>query len=377
MEQREEQHEVINAEAVEIISDSQEEQPLAPYSPFQEEEVNVKAYTKSAVDPKDANAPIPEPVFTPPPMNAGQQQAGNTPPSTPPPPVNPQLKDLPQKEKTNAAKQAAAMVMNGYEALHQFGNWTLTIDEKNLKKMERNNELDMNIPIPVNGRFVPLEAWINAYNSQTSDSFTVSKSFKEEATPVLERVFEKKGIGMTDEQTLIYLFSKDLAVKGIQWAALRSTRKDTLNQLKDLTEAYRTGTIKFGGHQSAPSTPPPPPQSNPEPPASQESYQPEYSAPPPPPNIPEYDFSKSDEVSQTDEDSEGSYVQTPSGEVVNEQDLTVQAMVERTINPDGHAAKQEERAKRKYTKRTDKKNTDVMRLTEKPPRKNRINPDNQ
>ena len=374
MEQREEQHEVINAEAVEIISDSQTEQPLPPYSPFQEEEVNEKAYSKTTVDPKDANAPIPEPIFTPPPISGGQPN-GNTPPNTPPQPVNPQLKDLPQKEKTNASKQAAAMVMNGYEALHQFGNWTLTIDEKNLKKLERNNELDMNIPIPVNGRFVPLNAWIDAYNTQTADAFSVSKSFKEEVTPVLERVLEKKGIGMTDEQTLVYLFSKDLAVKGIQWASLRSTRKDTLNQLKDLTEAYRSGRINFGGQQ--PTNTPPPQQNNTE--SAAQSYQPEYSAPPPPPNIPEYDFNPSPDVEGNDEDIEAntSYVQTPSGEVVNENDLTVQAMVERTINPDGHAAKQEEKAKRKYTKRTDKKNTDVMVLTQKPTRKNRTNPDNQ
>ena len=180
---------------------------------------------------------------------------------------------------------------------------------------------------------------------------------------------------MTDEQTLVYLFSKDLAVKGIQWASLRSTRKDTLNQLKDLTEAYRSGRINFGGQQ--PTNTPPPQQNNTE--SAAQSYQPEYSAPPPPPNIPEYDFNPSPDVEGNDEDIEAntSYVQTPSGEVVNENDLTVQAMVERTINPDGHAAKQEEKAKRKYTKRTDKKNTDVMVLTQKPTRKNRTNPDNQ
>lgn len=377
-----EEHEEINAESVEINDDSAVVEPLKPFNPYAGEEVNVKAYSQTTVDPKEANSIIEEPTFTPPPIGAGQQgpapsggpSSGPTGPKQPEEPINPKLKDLPSKEKTNAAKQGAAMAMNGYEALHNFANWMLTIDEKNLKKMERKDEIDLRIPVPVNGRFVSMEAWVKAYNEEVQDSFTVDRSFKEEVIPVLERVMEKKGLGMTDEQTLVYLVAKDLAVKAVQFGALRTNRRESLNQLKDVTEAYRSGQFlnnrnNMPPNPQQPSAPPPPPPNMP-------NSQPEYTPPPPPPshdaddNVPVYDFTKGsqslDDNEHTEINAEDSYVETPSGQIVREDDLKTENIVNRVIDPEGYAAKQaENRTKRKYTKRTPTDLTVIESTTKK------------
>jgi uncharacterized protein (TIGR02145 family) len=79
------------------------------------------------------------------------------------------------------------------------------------------------------------------WNEQNKDALTVSKEFKKEVTPVLTRVLEKRGAGLTDEQYLGYLVGKDLIVKLVIVGQLRSTMNDMINVIKDYTEATKAG----------------------------------------------------------------------------------------------------------------------------------------
>ena len=99
----------------------------------------------------------------------------------------------------------------------------------------------------------------------------------EEVTPVLTRVLEKRGAGLTDEQYLGFLVGKDLVVKLVIVAQLRSTMNDMINVIKDYTEATRAGN----GVPSQPKAQAPTPQPTaPQPTAPQPQYQePSHSAP--------------------------------------------------------------------------------------------------
>jgi len=293
----------VNAHAEEIKEPPVERQAFDPLG----DAVNVKSYAKSGatINAKDANTPIPEPVFTPPPIAAStQSEPVVEAPKQPQKPINPQMTELPPKEKSNAAKQAAAMAINGYEFLHQLANNGVKVGEKKLSKLTRDGHIDLSLPVQIGTNIVPMSQWMAVYNEQVGDTFTVSEEFKKEVTPVLERVLEKKGIGATDEQMLIYLVAKDASMKAIQFAGLFKQRKEMINQLKDLTEQWRTQNKMAAQNQPQPQQQAPPPQSN------------TYSPPPPPPDFANENIPLAEEVREdADFGSRHNYAE-PSGNVM-------------------------------------------------------------
>ena len=284
-------HDSVNTEA-EVIGQkyaSPPPPPKAPYNPLTDEKVNEKSYARAniKISPADASKPIPEPTIVPPPTSSSNTGKDGT-VKEPPKPINPLVAELNAKEKTNAAKVAASIAMNAYEAAHMLGNHVIKVSDNKLKKLARKNLINLKMPVPVSPtQSVSLEEFVQAYNEETGNVFTVSKEFKEEVTPVLERVLEKKGIGATDEQQLIYLFSKDLVVKGAQLVALMGQRKQFINHLIDATDAYKKGFVQQQNHQAQQ----PPQQQNNQQSQSQhnDTYKPPYTQPPAPSPIEEDD----------------------------------------------------------------------------------------
>jgi hypothetical protein len=144
----------------------------------------------------------------------------------------------------------------------------MVFNEKKLNKLAQEGEVDFSIRIPLDyasNQTVTLSEFVNEFNSQQKDSLVVSKEFKEEVTPILERVLKKRGIGATDEQMLIFMFGKDIAVKGSMFFAARSQMSEIVGMMKEMTQQ-----MKGGDFSSQTNTPPPPTQpSNPQPFASE------------------------------------------------------------------------------------------------------------
>jgi len=227
--------------------------------------INEKPYTKPnvTIDPKDMMGDIPEPSFQPPPLDLGSPDFAEATPKKEAKPFNPQMNDLPKKEKEVAASHVAKMIMQGYEFAHGVANKGMMFSEKKLNKLAREGEVDFGIQIPYDyssNQTMSAAEFIKEFNDQQKDALVVSQEFKEEVTPVLERVLKKRGIGMTDEQYLIFLFGKDIAIKTTQFMAARSQMSEIINQLKEMTAELKSSR---GG--SAYPTPPPPPPSAPQP----------------------------------------------------------------------------------------------------------------
>lgn len=232
------------------------------YNPLTQEGVNEKSYARPniKITATEANESIPEPMSTAPPQKKEEDSAQKSTTKKTETIVNPQLADLPQKEREMAAKQAAEIAINAYEAINQLGNHLIRINENKVKKLTKSGLLNLDIPLPVNGVKTTIGKYIESYNEEVSDTFSVSSKFKEEILPPLQRYFEKKGIGASDEQSIIYIIGKDLTVKIFQGYALLGAKKDTLNQLIEITEAYNKGNLPNGNnaqqnaHYSAPNT---------------------------------------------------------------------------------------------------------------------------
>jgi hypothetical protein len=257
------------------------------YNPFLQS-VNEKPYSQMnvGVTQEQMSGAIPEPTFSPHtidsnenpynmlngdgiPSGGGNQKRESA-------PFNPMMNDVPDGDKKMGAQHMAKLLVDGYEQLHVFGNKALQVPERKIRKLEKEGLIDLSIPIPYEyGKTITAGEFLQDFNEQNKDALTVSKEFKKEVTPVLTRVLEKRGAGLTDEQYLGYLVGKDLVVKLVIVAQLRTTMNDMINVIKDYTEATRGG----GGVPPQPQAPTPQPQA-PTPTAPQPMYQePDHSAP--------------------------------------------------------------------------------------------------
>lgn len=243
-----------------------EERKAVDYNPL-DEQVNEKSYTTPNTNTQgiDLNAPIPEPRFSPPPMD--KRTINQDQPKQPKPdPINPEMKNLGKKDTEMAAGHMAKLIIQGYEWMHQLANKGLQVSEKKLNRLQAEGEINLNAMIDYDyGKKIRAGDFFIEYNQQVSNVLTVSQEFKDEATPLLEKVLAKRGIGMTDEQMLMFVFGKDIAAKSMIFFQQKAQMNHMLASIKEATMA-----------QYAQAAPPPPPQQSapapqPQAPAKQEA----------------------------------------------------------------------------------------------------------
>lgn len=253
----EDQEQVINAEASIIDETSSEDAKKyqAGNNPFTANQVNTKSYAKSNTKIADdlLNTPIEEPRIIPPPppppptMDAPKVEK----------PFNPELKDLDAKEKNTAAARAADMAIQMYVWLHQLGNKALQISNRKLDKLQQQGLVDLSVPVNYNGAQMTIYQLIGMYNQANEGVLEVSEEFKAKVKPLLIQIFEKKGVGLTPEQELVFIVAQDMTTKAAIVYVVMQQKKDMINAVKDNTAAFRD-YVKNGGN----ATPPPPPPSS-------------------------------------------------------------------------------------------------------------------
>ena len=252
----------------------------AQFNPL-DEAVNEKTYSRPNVNTSgtEFTKPIEEPRYAPPPMEK-KKLYDDDPKKKEREPINPELKDLPKKDKEMAASQMAKMIIQGYSWMHDLANKGLMISEKKLNKLQEEGEINLQAMIDYEfGKKMRAGEFFTEWNTQIQKDggvLQVSNEFKEEVTPVLERVLAKRGIGMTDEQLLMFMFGKDIAAKGLIFFQMKT-------QMNYMIQSIKEATV----NQYRPAPPPPPPQ------------QPQQPEPQPKPE-PNSNFSQAEEVQESD-----------------------------------------------------------------------------
>ena len=159
--------------------------------------------------------------------------------------TNDSMNELDEKDKKLAAKQLVQTVLDGYEMLHELGKNYVKYPDEKLKEKVIKGEIDptMEIPLDENGTTTNPIEFFQDFNQQAEEAITYDPEFGEKVRPAMERVFAKKGWGMTDEQFLLVAFGKDAAWKAVQIMSLKKTAKgfmDTFVQLQtDKNNAIR------------------------------------------------------------------------------------------------------------------------------------------
>lgn len=247
----------------------QASQQVRSYNPFIDV-VNEKPYTQMNVNvgANQIGSSIPEPVFSANTISSNENPynmlnddfgASMGAAQKPNAPINPAMNNIPDADSKLGAEHMAKLIVDGYEQLHLFANKGLQIPERKLRKLESEGEIDLSVEIPYDfGKTITAGEFIKEFNEQNKDTLTVSKEFKKEVTPVLTRVLQKRGAGVTDEQYLMYLFGKDILVKGVIFSQIKGTANDMINVIKDYTTALRENGVSPAPRQRAESKTPPP-----------------------------------------------------------------------------------------------------------------------
>ena len=215
------------APEVEIIQD---------FSPL-DAPVKQRSYTQHHVTDVEAMGDLEEPTFQPPSFNDFEEGDGGE--SEPERPFNQSYSELDGKEKTMGAKMMAEMAIDLYEKGCGLLGKLPEISEGKLDRLISEGEIDPSIEIPTEAGNLGVKEFASEYNDSIKDAFSVSDEFKEKVKPPLERVFKKRGIGMTDEQLLMYYFATDFGAKGVQAFMLRKTANGILDSLRENTLAIR------------------------------------------------------------------------------------------------------------------------------------------
>ena len=269
----------MSLEQIEPQENQPQEQPqqaAAPksYNPFISP-VSEKPYSQINVEVSQDKmyAPIPEPVVQGASvsgsenaynmlnndMGMGGAPSGNAGAA----PFNPAMNKLSDKDTKMGAEHLSGLILDGYEQLHEFGNKWLQISQKKIRKMQAEGEIDLSVQIPYDyGQTLTAGEFIETFNEQNKDALSVTKEFKKEVKPILTRVLAKHGAGLTDEQMLMFLFGKDIFVKGIIVYQIKSTTNEMLNVIKEYTTALRENggivTPQQAASQETPKPPTPP-----------------------------------------------------------------------------------------------------------------------
>lgn len=189
------------------------------YNPLAEPVVE-RDYSTPEINFND-QAPIDEPLFatTDAPLieTAPDVRDQQKPEDTTSPAANAATNDLNDKDKKIAAQTATKVMLDGYGKFWGFAGRLAKISERKLGKEIRNGNINERLMLPVDTGSGPqeisLQSFVQAYNGSIDEALSVDEDFVKEISPVLTRVLMKRGIGMTDEQLLLWILGKDVAVK--------------------------------------------------------------------------------------------------------------------------------------------------------------------
>jgi hypothetical protein len=241
--------ESIDNDSIEDNNETEQESPVvekekiigegtySDYNPFAESVIERDYST-----PKTASGvvdDIDEPSFVPPSYediiqdreNEKDNQFEQTNPFDNP---NPSMNDLSDKDKRIACESLVDTCLDAYEQLHIYGQMFVKVDEEVLLQKQAEGKLDLSVQIPVaeNGDTMSMSEFVGQFNEQSTQAIKYDKEFGYKVRPAMIRVFTKRGWGMTDEQFLLYMFGKDIAVK----VSLIYQLKKTINNTLDIFE---------------------------------------------------------------------------------------------------------------------------------------------
>lgn len=200
-----------------------------------DEPVTERSYTKSNINSNNLEVELEEPSFESPNFNDFDVQDEE--PSS----FNPSINDLDKKEKTIATEQMVDTVLDVYGKAHILASNFTKIKEQKISDAIQEGEINPNLRIPIDedGNSLALLEYVQEYNDQLSDAIQLEEDFIEKVKPPMIRVFQKKGLAMTDEQYLGVTFGVDILQKTALIFQLVKQNNKLIEMWKNQSDSYK------------------------------------------------------------------------------------------------------------------------------------------
>tara|TARA_R110000822_G_scaffold419_10_gene1938 strand:- start:1163 stop:2296 length:1134 start_codon:yes stop_codon:yes gene_type:complete len=228
------------------------------YNPFAES-VEEKEYRTPKVETSPMIEDINEPVFERPSfqdlvsenqVQVEEEGLGGTENSF----AQEEIQELPQKQQEEAAKGLVEQALNLYTLGCKGLGHLSKIKESKVDDLAKEGLIDLSIQVPIDPYTnVSIPEIVQGFNSEVVDAFDVSEDFKDEVRPIMNRVFIKRGWGMTDEQQLMFAFGMDFVQKGAILMQLKKQGDVQLQKFMDMTDYKNSrSNVKFSAPENAP-----------------------------------------------------------------------------------------------------------------------------
>ena len=192
---------------------------------------------------------------------------------------NPAMENLDKKEQMYATEQMVDTVLDVYGKAHLLANRVTKIKEEKVAQAMENGEIDPSLQVPIDdmGNSLGLMEYVQEYNAQLSDAIKLEDDFVEKVRPPMIRVFQKKGLAMTDEQFLAVAFGTDILTKGAMIFQLVKQNNKLFTMWKE--QSNFVPKTKPTAQTTSSTPPPPPPSDAPTPPTHNQLTQPTFTEP--------------------------------------------------------------------------------------------------
>lgn len=238
-------NETVVDETVNIIED--EIKPEAgTYNPLLTEPVKERPYTKPNVDMGSSMFErIPEPELKRPVISLQDEikkDEAEPKENKPFEPINPAVTEMTDSEKQKSAETVVDMFLDVYGMINQGGAKLAQISDNNKKKIAQ--KVDIDYPLQLSPQHtITLNQLIDKTNADISSVCVVTDDFKAKVKPPLVRIAVKRGLGLSDEQQVAYLFIKDIGEKTAVLYSLRNTIGTLVAQIKEQNDIMKATGI--------------------------------------------------------------------------------------------------------------------------------------
>jgi hypothetical protein len=222
-------------------SDTPSDTYSAPFSdPLISENVETKSYEQGLGGQHVPQGDIPEPIFKQPSLivdDSPPKQTTTIPKSEIIPPLNEEVSNMSDAEKKAGAEMTVAAFWSGYEKLNALMGNMLQIPVDRRLKMHTEGKLDlrMEVQVTVGGDRVTVDEFFEQYNTDVKNAFVVDQKLKDDLDAPMKREAMKRGLVMSDMQTIMYRLGEDIVTKTVQLISIKMAVK---NFEKAVTEEY-------------------------------------------------------------------------------------------------------------------------------------------
>lgn len=178
-------------------------------------------------------------------------------------------RDLPPNAKNSGTELVVNQILKGWKFLKSEGGKLLAvIPEKKLDKLQKRGEIDLAMPLKVEGgQIATAGEIIESHNDEAIrviEENSLSPEFVDEIKPLLIEELNKKGIALTNVQQIMIIAGLDLVSFGRVIKPLFESRLELIAAFKDATQEYKNynSTNRFNQYQPQPQQSAPAPANN-------------------------------------------------------------------------------------------------------------------